>query len=122
MGQAGDFLAGRGGIRQSAGLPWLIFPLLSRCRTHFGPGREKFEQTNEIVSGDAEDEHGAHFGEAPHFHLREPAPAEAFLDALAQPLADRIAQTCCDVVRDGGFARPARFCAIDEPVKEATKR
>ena len=34
-------------------------------------------------------------------------PAEAFLDAFAQPLADRIAQARGDLARDGGLARLA---------------
>src|ERR1700758_346754 len=57
-------------------------------------------------------------------------PAEAFLDPLAQPLADRIAQTCGDLARNRGLARlaarahrpvdrdvrldPARLQALDE--------
>jgi len=35
--------------------------------------------------------------------LGETAPAEAFLDALAQAVADRIAEARRDLVRDGGL-------------------
>src|ERR1700758_1935428 len=72
--------------------------------------------------------------EAAHLHLRQTAdclgPAEAFLDALAQPLTDRIAHTRGDLARNGGLARlamlahrpvdcdmrldPARLQALDE--------
>ena len=77
---------------------------------------------------------GADLGEAVQLYLRETAnclrPAEAFLDALAQPLADRIARARGDLARDGGLARlamlaqrpvdrdmrlnPARLQALDE--------
>ena len=64
------------------------------------------------------DEDGANLGEAAHLHLREPAhrlaPAEAFLDPFAQPLADRIAKARCDLGRDGGLARLAGLA--DRPV------
>src|SRR5271165_5268232 len=58
-----------------------------------------------------EDENGADFVEAAQLHLGQTthrlAPAEAFLDALAQPLADGIAEARRDLRRNGGLARLA---------------
>ena len=54
-------------------------------------------------------------GRAPPTGLR---PAEAFLDAFAQPLADRIAQARGDLARDGGLARLAvAWAAATSPPK-----
>ena len=83
----------------------------SRRWAHVALRSQKLGQANKVIGGDTEDEDGAHLSEAAHLHLREPAdrlaPAEAFLDAFAQPLADRIAKARRDVVRDGGLAHPA---------------
>jgi hypothetical protein len=71
-----------------------LFPRFSGRRTHFACRGQELGQPHDVVSGDREDEHGAHFVEAAHLQLRKPAyrlaPAEAFLDAFAQPLADRV--------------------------------
>src|ERR1700729_2124196 len=68
-----------------------IDPPVSCRRTHFARRGEELWQTDDIVGGYGEDEGGADLVEAAHFHLREAgdrlAPTEAFLDALAQPLA-----------------------------------
>src|SRR5271155_1913498 len=105
------------------------------CRwTHLACRGQELRQADDVVGGHGEDESGADFGEATHLNLRQTAnclgPAEAFLDALAQPLADRIAHTRGDLARDRGVARlamlahrsvdrhvrfnPARLQALDE--------
>src|ERR1700734_2894735 len=88
-----------------------IDPPVSCRRTHLARRGEELWQTDDIVGGYGEDEGGPDLVEAAHFHLREAgdrlAPTEAFLDALAQPLADRIAQARCDFARDGGLAHHA---------------
>jgi len=101
----------------------IISASFSRGWAHVAPRSQKLGQANEVVGGESEDEDGAHFGEAAPLHLREPAyrfaPAEAFLDALAQPLADRIAEARRDVVRDGGLAHLAILadCPFDRHVR-----
>lgn len=81
--------------------------LLLGCKTHLALGDEKLRQPNEIVCSDGEDENSTDFGQPAHLHLREPAdrlaPAETFLDAFAQPLADRIAEARSDLGRNGGL-------------------
>ena len=65
----------------------------SSCRwPGFAARGQELGQAHDVVGGHGEDESGADLGKAAHLHLRETAdrlrPAEAFLDALAQPLAD----------------------------------
>ena len=85
----------------------------SRRWTRFARWSQKLGQANEVVGGDAEDEDGADLGEAAHLHLGEPAdrlaPAEAFLDAFAQPLADRMAEARGDLA--GRSCAPCRSCS-----------
>ena len=99
------------------GLGSLFSPSSSR-QTHFAAWSQKLGQADDIVGCNGEDKDGADLGEAAHLHLCEPAdslaPAEAFLDAFAQPLADRITKARCDLRRDGGLARLAGFA--DRPV------
>ena len=74
------------------------------------PSSQELGQANETVG-----EHGVDLVEVAHLQLPEPthrlAPAEAFLNALAQPLADRIAQARRDLARDGDLARLCRSCS-----------
>ena len=96
------------------GLGSLFSPSSSR-QTHFFAWSQKLWQADDIVGCNGEDKDGADLGEAAHLHLCEPAdslaPAEAFLDAFAQPLADRITKARCDLRRDGGLARLAGSCS-----------
>jgi hypothetical protein len=87
---------------------WVIFVSFSDRRTHFGRRSQELGQADDVVGGHGEHEHGADFVEAAHLELRKPAdrlaPAEALLDAFAQPLADRLVQARCAFGRDGGLA------------------
>jgi hypothetical protein len=74
---------------------WVIFASFLRSWIQLTRRSQELGQANEMAGGHGEGEHGADLVEAAHLQLPEPthrlAPAEAFLNPLAQPLADRIA-------------------------------
>src|SRR5271166_2333819 len=105
-------------ILRNGPLRWVIFASSLRRWTQFARRSQELGQADKIVGSNVEDEHGADLVEAAHLKLCEPghclAPAEAFLDAFAQPLADRIAQARRDLARNGGLAHFAGLA--DRPV------
>ena len=113
-----NFLAWDGFILRNRPRRWVIFAAFLCYWTQLARRSQELGQTNVIVGGDAEDEHGADLVEATHLQLCEPAdrlaPAEAFLDAFAPPLADSLAQARRDLARNGGLARLAVLA--DHPV------
>jgi hypothetical protein len=100
-----------------------LFSGSSCSRTHFAPRGDKFGQADDVVGGPGEDERSADLREAAHLHLRETAdrlrPAEAFLDALARPLADRVTEARGDLARNRGLARLAMLAQrpVDRDVR-----
>src|SRR5271166_2162425 len=110
-------------ILRNGPLRWVIFASSLRRWTQFARRSQELGQANKIVGSNVEDEHGADLVEAAHLKLCEPghclAPAEAFLDAFAQPLADRIAQARRDLARDGGLAHFTVLadCPVDRHVR-----
>src|SRR5215471_521472 len=99
MGSGANFLAGNWPILGNWGRFRLKFPGFSPYWTHFARRGEQLRQADDIVGGDGEDEDGADLVEAAHLQLRKSthrlAPAEAFLDAFAQALANGVAEACC---------------------------
>jgi hypothetical protein len=99
------------------------------CRwTHVACLSQELGQADDVIGRHGEDEDGANLVEPAYPHLRQAAdslrPAEAFLDALAQPLTDRITEARGDLRRNGGLARLAGLAhrPVDRDVRRDPTR